>query len=87
MPNPYDNLSDAGSGDKKMGKGLLWSKTAWVNMLTAVVSLGTYFLDSDLLVNNPEVVGIGGAVIGGINIILRLLTKEPINSLKGKSVK
>lgn len=87
----YDDLAAPGekpvedgptTGDSAMGKGLLRSKTFWVNALTAVISVGTYFANSELLVNNPEVVAGIGTAIGVVNVILRLITKEPINSVK-----
>ena len=90
MSNPYDELvdpvaepivDDVTSGEETMGKGLLRSKTAWVNILTAIVSVGTYLTDSDLLANNPEIVAIAGTVIGVVNVILRLVTKEPITGV------
>jgi hypothetical protein len=64
-----------------MGKGLLQSKTFWVNAVTLAVSVGTYLMNSELFVNNPEVVAIGGAVIGGLNILLRLMTGKPITGV------
>lgn len=79
MSNPYSDLTP---GENKMGKSLLRSKTFWVNFLTAAVSLGAYLMNTEFLANNPEVVAIAGTVIGGLNILLRLLTKEPITSVK-----
>ena len=87
----YDDLATPGekpvedgatTGDSEMGKGLLRSKTFWANALAAAVSIGTYLMDSDLLASNPEIVAIGGTVIGVLNVLLRLVTKEPINGVK-----
>lgn len=90
----YDELASPGdepekpvdegptTGDSEMGKGLLKSKTFWVNALTAVVSIGTYLSNSELLANNPELVAVAGTVIGVVNVVLRLLTKEPIQGVK-----
>jgi len=64
-----------------MGKSLLKSKVFWVNLITAIVAICTYLINSDLFVNNPSVVAIGGTVIGVLNIILRLITKEPITGV------
>lgn len=69
------------TGVTNMGKGILRSKMFWVNLLTAAVSVGTYFMDSELLVNNPDVVAGIGTAIGVVNIVLRLITKEPINGI------
>lgn len=60
----------------KLGKGLLRSKTFWANLLTAAISLGTYFAASDVI--TPEVATTFGTVIGALNIFLRMLTSEPI---------
>ncbi len=65
-----------------MGKGFLRSKTVWVNLLTAAVGIGVYLQDSEILVNNPEVVAGLVTMVGLVNVILRLITKEPITSLK-----
>lgn len=65
-----------------MGKGLIKSKTFWANAITAAVSIGTYLMDSSLLANNPEIVALGGTIIGVMNVILRLMTKEPIQGVK-----
>ena len=69
-------------GDEEMGKGLFQSKTFWVNLLMSVVSLGVYVQDTALVADNPQIVAGIGAAIGVINIILRLLTKEPIKLMK-----
>ncbi len=61
-----------------MRKTLLQSKTFWFNALTTVIGLATYFQTSDLLVNSPEVIGIAAMVVGVANVLLRLVTKEPV---------
>ena len=65
-----------------MGKGLFQSKTFWVNLLMSVVSLGVFAQDSALIADNPQVVAGIGAAVGFVNIVLRLLTKEPIKLVK-----
>ncbi len=65
-----------------MGKSFLRSKTVWVNLLTAAVGIGVYLQDSEILVNNPEMVAGLVTMVGLINVVLRLITKKPITSLK-----
>lgn len=65
-----------------MGKGLFQSKTFWVNLLMSVASLAVYVQDSALVSDNPQVVAAIGAAVGFVNIVLRLLTKEPIEGLR-----
>lgn len=64
-----------------MGKSLRTSKTFWFNVLTAAVSVGTYLVNSDLVAQYPQVVAIGGTVVGVLNVLLRLVTKEPIQGV------
>ena len=88
MASPYDGLvSNEKQGEEKMvqrtlGKGLLKSKTMWVNLLTMLAGAVTYFADSELVTNNPDTVAMLGVGLGLVNIILRFLTKEPITSVK-----
>jgi hypothetical protein len=65
-----------------MGKGLFQSKTFWVNLLMSVVSLAVFVQDSALVADNPQIVAGIGAAVGFVNIVLRLLTKEPIKLMK-----
>ena len=68
-------------------KSIFASKTFWVNSITAVISLGTYFVDSAIFAENPELIAIAGTVIGGLNVVLRLITKEPVSIKKIEEVK
>ena len=58
-----------------MGKSLFKSKTFWVNFL--IVSIAAITALSDVTLN-PEHIALFGILIGSGNIILRVLTKEPI---------
>lgn len=68
-------------GDETMGKGLLRSKTVWFNLLTGAVSIGTFLMNTEFIANNPEVVAVIGTVIAVANIVLRMITKEPIKGI------
>lgn len=97
MTSPYDDLlPDGGVTDPTVkptepqetennmnGKPLVKSKTFWVNMLTAVAGILTTLGGSELIQDNPKLVGIFAAVIGVANVLLRLVTKEPV-SVSGK---
>jgi hypothetical protein len=89
MSSPYDNLAspgdkpvDANNKGGTMGKGLLRSKTMWVNLITTVVGFGTWISGSEIIADRPEVVAGVATALGVLNMILRLLTKEPITSVK-----
>lgn len=63
----------------KVGKGLLWSKTFWVNLLTGAASaLGVVGAVPFLAPFAPYLVS-GLAVV---NIFLRLITNKPISGVK-----
>jgi len=64
------------------GKNPLTSKTIWVNAGTIAVSVAAYFG----LNVAPEYVAFGGTVgLALVNIVLRLVTKEPLDWSVGKS--
>ena len=65
-------------------KSLFASKTFWFNALTSVVALATYAADSSLLSSYPETVALIGTGIGMVNVVLRLITKEPVAVKKAK---
>ena len=57
-----------------MGKSIFLSKTFWVNLLAIVFMVINYFYP--LVVLSPELQAI---ILGVINIILRLVTGQPID--------
>jgi len=61
-----------------MSKPILKSKTFWVNLLVVVAAGITGMMGSDVVVNNPEVLSYMVAAVGGVNIVLRLLTNSPV---------
>jgi len=66
-----------------MGKGLFQSKTVWVNLLTAVIGIGTYMAGSEVIADNASLVALIVTGVGVANVILRIITGKPITSVKG----
>lgn len=62
-------------------KGLLKSKTFWVNAITLSISLATALQGADFVVANPEIVAAIGVAVSALNIVLRLITKVPVKGL------
>lgn len=61
-----------------MNKSIWQSKTFWVNLLSTVAAVGVALQGSDLVAQYPQVVAVVGAVMGVVNIGLRLITDKPI---------
>ena len=61
-----------------MSKSLTRSKTFWVNMLVLTAAAVTAMSDTSVITDNPMLVTVFGAVIGIVNIALRMVTKVPI---------
>lgn len=59
-------------------KSPLKSKTLWVNLLTLAAAVIAAASGQDWIAQNPQVTAVLGAVLGGVNIVLRFLTSEPI---------
>lgn len=59
-------------GQKKMGKNIIKSKVFWFNILTAA---------AELMQVIPLPAGTAILIVNGINIALRLITKEPVTVL------
>lgn len=62
-------------------KPLVKSKTFWFNIVTAAVSILVTIQNSELVVDNPQIVAILGLVVGVGNVILRLLSGTPVSGL------
>ncbi len=63
-------------------KSIFASKTFWTNAIIAVVSIVGYFQGADWVAVHPEAVAALGTVVGVLNVILRLITKEPVKVIK-----
>ena len=61
-----------------MGKSALKSRTLWANMLVLAAGVVGYVAGHEVIADYPQVVAILGAVVGGLNIVLRFVTTEPI---------
>ncbi len=78
MGSPYDNLLPTPQENDVNSKPITSSKTFWVNLVTAVAGAITAIGGSELIQDNPQMVGIAATVMGIVNIILRLVTKAPV---------
>ena len=61
-----------------MPKSALASKTIWANIAVICVGVLGYLQGHELIVSNPTVVAALGVAIGVGNVILRLVTKDPV---------
>jgi len=59
-------------------KPLVASKTFWVNFVLMVVAALVGISNSEVILEYPTLIPWVGGVIGGLNIVLRLFTKVPI---------
>lgn len=86
--SPYDvlvpeNPTEPQPQEPEMnGKPLVKSKTFWINLVTIVAGIVTLIGGSDLIQENPQYAGLAATVIGVVNILLRLVTKEPVTVIK-----
>jgi len=63
-----------------MNKSPLKSKTVWTNILVLAAGVAGYLSGNDIISQYPQVVAILGAVVGGLNIVLRFFTSKPITA-------
>lgn len=61
-----------------MGKSLSQSRTFWVNAFIVVGAALTGIMGTDVIASNPGLIAVFGSILGIVNIVLRLVTKEPI---------
>ena len=61
------------------------SKTVIVNALVLIAGFGTYVIDHNLIVNNPDVVALIGLAVSGVNLVLRYLTTSAMKGLFQKA--
>lgn len=59
-------------------KPIYQSKTFWVNLIVILVAVLTFLLDHELLKDNVLVIQIFTAAIGILNVVLRLITTQPL---------
>lgn len=59
---------------------LLKSKTLVVNWAALVAATLTLWTNSEVIAQYPEVVAAMGSVLAGVNIVLRFLTKDSLES-------
>ena len=69
-----------------MGKSALGSKLTWVGGLTAIVSFLTTLQESEVIAQNPQLVGWVGVAVGVGTVLLRIFgTSKPVTSILPKS--
>ena len=59
-------------------KSVLTSRTVWLNLLILAAGVVGFVAGHEVIAEYPQVVAILAAVEGGLNIILRLVTTQPI---------
>lgn len=62
-------------------KSIFRSKTLWANLLGGVVALVTSVTNSDLIADNPEYAAYAATAMAVLNLVLRMVTKEPVKVL------
>jgi len=61
-----------------MSKSIFKSKTVWANVITLVAGITALVSGSDLIADYPQAVAVLVAAQGGLNVLLRLFTTQPI---------
>jgi len=78
MADPYDDLLPTPWENDMNSKPITSSKTFWINLVTAAAGAITAIGGSELIQDNPQMAGIAATVLGVVNIILRLVTKQSV---------
>jgi hypothetical protein len=85
--SPYDDMVPEAQTESNQEeitmetKSIFQSKTFWINAITAVAGILTTIGGSDLIQQNPQAAGVMAIVIGVANVLLRLVTKQPVKVL------
>lgn len=61
-----------------MPKFLGFSKTFLANAALTVVSVLTALQGQEWVVDHPQLIGVIGAIVGVANVVLRLVTSQPV---------
>jgi hypothetical protein len=62
----------------QMGKSVFASRMFWVNAITVAVATAGFVAGHDVIAQYPQVVAGIAVAQGALNIVLRLLTTQPI---------
>lgn len=54
------------------------SKMIWINILTVLVGVVGYTAAHDVIQSYPEIVALFIAIQGGVNVVLRFITRKSI---------
>lgn len=78
--NIYDGLipKPKNSETTMNSKPITKSKTFWVNFITAIAGIVTTLAGTDLIQQNPKLVGAAATALAVVNIALRFVTTEPV---------
>ena len=84
MSNVYDDLIPEPTPKPEVPevkKSIFKSKTVWANLIGGAVALVTALSNSELVANNPEWAAYFTTGMAVLNLLLRLVTKDPVKVL------
>lgn len=61
-------------------KSVFASKTMWVNVITVLAGVLGYVAGHEVIADNASVVAALIAIQGGVNVVLRFLTWQPVSA-------